>query len=79
VGVGDISQLRAGYNSLVSGEDMPFHSSNDVTQRLTQDPAELSDQEIIDLLPVDAAIDDWRCSSTECGISATDYSIDRTF
>src|SRR5580692_3018428 len=30
---------------------MPFHSSDDVTQRLTQNPAPLSDQEIIDLYP----------------------------
>jgi len=30
---------------------MPFHSSNDVIQRLTQNPAQLSDQEIIDLYP----------------------------
>jgi hypothetical protein len=30
---------------------MPFHSSNEVQQRLTQNPQPLSDQEIIDLYP----------------------------
>lgn len=30
---------------------MPFHSSNDVIQRLTQNPAQLSDAEIIDIYP----------------------------
>ncbi len=30
---------------------MPFHSANDVQQRLTQNPEPLSDQELIDLYP----------------------------
>jgi hypothetical protein len=30
---------------------MPFHSSNEVIQRLTQNPEQLRDAEIIDLYP----------------------------
>src|SRR5579863_2439017 len=33
------------------GGDMPFHSSNEVMLRLTQNPAPLSHEEIVDLYP----------------------------